>query len=165
MLFARRRDSSWCKPLFNITSISHSVELFDHLLTFEWLLLLVATSCDHEQQACMHACKLQLSVWRSWKSCTKIAKFGLVLAFLQTASKNIQPICIKYEPSIQLLALIVYTGNLGFSWKGHCWIASFICSQICPIYWSVPRTPFGVPNRYLAIVVSSVQVCFFFLII
>ena len=89
MLFAPRRNSSWCKPLF---SISHSVQLFDHLLTFEHTLV-AATSCDHEQQACMlaaNACiKHQLNVTRSRKSCTKIAEFALVLAVLQqTTSKK-----------------------------------------------------------------------------
>ena len=52
-LVAATRPDARDKPLFNITSISHSVQLFDHLLTFECLLLVVETSCDHEQQACM----------------------------------------------------------------------------------------------------------------
>ena len=90
LVVSTRPDAS-DKPLFNIISISHSVQLFDHLLTFECLLL-IATSCDHEQQACMlatNAClKHQLNVTRSRKSCTKIAEFALVLAFLQTASKK-----------------------------------------------------------------------------
>ena len=52
----------------------------------------------------MHARKLQLNVWRSWKSCTKIAKFGLVLAFLQTTSKNeINGICSFSFTDLNLL--------------------------------------------------------------
>ena len=43
----------------------------------------------------MHARKLQSNVWRSRKSCTKIAGFALVLAILQTASKK------RYENSPQ----------------------------------------------------------------
>ena len=91
LLVAATRPDTSNQPLFNIISISHSVQLFDHLLTFEHALV-AATSCDHEQQACMlatNACiKHQLNVTRSRKSCTKIAEFAFVLAFLQNASKN-----------------------------------------------------------------------------
>ena len=49
--------------------------------------MLVACGRDELQPwaTSMHALKLQLNVWRSWKSCTKIAQFALVL---QTASKK-----------------------------------------------------------------------------
>ena len=92
LLVAANRPDPSNQPLFNIISISHSVQLFDHLLTFEHRLV-ASTSCDHEQQACMlatNACiKHQLNVTRSQKSCTKIAEFALVLAVLQqTASKK-----------------------------------------------------------------------------
>ena len=51
-LVATTRPDARDKPLFNITSISHSVQLFDHLLT-HFNALVVARSCNHEQQACM----------------------------------------------------------------------------------------------------------------
>ena len=50
LLFAATRPDSSHKPSFNIISISHSVQLFDHLLTFESWLLMVETSCDQEHK-------------------------------------------------------------------------------------------------------------------
>ena len=92
LLVAATRPDASDQPLFNIISISHSVQLFDHLLTFEHTLA-AATSCDHEQQACMLATnafiKHQLNATRSRKSCTKIAEFVLILAvLLQTQVKT-----------------------------------------------------------------------------
>ena len=52
----------------------------------------------------MHARQLQLNVWKSWKSCTKIVEFALVLAFLQTASKNM----LESQSSLKIRYLTLF---------------------------------------------------------